>query len=141
MAKRRSKTRTVVRYKSRPRRSGASPALKKAQGQLVNLRSRLRKKGSTSGVQAVGKDFKTAAKLAVSVNAGAGIAGAINVYQPTVAGIDTRLVAGSALIAAGAMMLKGDMAAMAVCAGSGILAGYTQDSVQAMLESADSVVE
>ena len=142
MAARKPKTRTVVRWKPRSRRSGASPALKRANAQVINLRSRLRKvRSEGTGVKSVGKDWKTALKLGGAVNAGAALAGVTQALMPTVGPVDTRLAVGGGLMAVGAFFLKGDAAAMAVCAGAGMTAGLTQDTVQAALETTSAPEE
>lgn len=134
MARKRRRS-NVVRYKAR--RGGASPALKKSQGQVISLRSRLRKlRTEGTGVVTVGQDWQNAAKLAFGVNAGAAIAGAVLAVQPTLGGFDTRLLVGAGLMAGGAFLLKGDAAAITVCAGAGMTAGWTQDNVQGMVEDA-----
>ena len=129
----------VSRYKQKTKRRGASPALKKTQAQVIALRGRLRKvRSSETGVQAVGKDWKTAAKLAAGVNGGAAAGGALVAMQPEIAGFDSRLVAGGAFMAVGAFFLKGDAAAITVCAGAGMVAGWTQDYVQTMVSATTS---
>lgn len=125
----------VSRYKQKTKRRGASPALKKTQQQVIALRGRLRTVRAGSGVQAVGKDWKTAAKLAAGVNGGAAAGGALVAMQPELLGMDSRLVAGASFMAVGAFFLKGDAAAITVCAGAGMVAGWTQDYVQTMVSA------
>ena len=129
----------MSRFKQKTRRKGASPALKKTQQQVIALRGRLRtvRAGST-GVQAVGKDWKTAMKLAAGVNGGAAAGGALVAMQPELLGFDSRLVAGASFMAVGAFFLKGDAAAITVCAGAGMVAGWTQDYVQTMVSATTS---
>ena len=125
MATRRRRRGTVARRKTR---RGPSPALKKAQAQVQGLRSRIRNiRSNGTGVAAVQANTKVAAQTAAFVAGGGVAAGAVQAYYPNVAGMDTRLVGGLALIATGAMFLKGDVGAAAVCVGAGMLAGQLQD--------------
>ena len=132
----------VARYKTRRRwstkRRGPSPALKKTQAQVLSLRQRLRKRtAGGSGVVTVGKDWQNALKLAAGVNGGAAAGGALAATMPEIAGFDSRIVAGGGLMALGAFFLKGDAAAITVCAGAGMVAGFTQDYVQTMVSAAN----
>lgn len=132
MAKSRRKTRTAV---SRKRRRGASPMLKKTQNQVINLRSKLRNiRSQSTGIKAVQADWQTSAKTAAAVAVGGASGGLAQFYMPEgIGGFDTRLVAGTAFVAVGAMVMKGDMAALTVCAGAGMLAGYAQDKSYNMI--------
>ena len=132
MAKSRRKTSTTKVARSR---KGASPALKKTQAQVINLRSRLRSmRSNTAGIKAVQSDWQTSAKTAGAVAAGGAIGGLAQFYMPEgVAGVDTRLAVGAGLVALGAVVLKGDLAALTVCAGAGMLAGAAQDKTYNMI--------
>jgi hypothetical protein len=117
------------------RRRGASPALKKTQAQVISLRSRLRNmRSQQTGIKAVQADWKTSAKTAVAVAGGGAIGGAAQFYTPDgIAGFDTRLAVGAGMVALGALVLKGDAAALVVCGGAGMLAGYAQDQTYNMI--------
>ena len=79
-----------------------------------------------------------AAKLAAGVNGGAAAGGALVAMQPELLGFDSRLVAGAGFMAVGAFFLKGDAAAITVCACAGMVAGWTQDYVQTMVSATTS---
>jgi len=71
----------------------------------------------------------------LEVVGGGAAAGAAKVYAPEVMGIDTRLLVGAAGVAAALFApISPKLAGHAMAFGSGILAGYTQDVVEDMLD-------
>lgn len=100
----------------------AQAQLSKARAATANLRKNMGGKG--------GGMLTT-----LEVVGGGGTAGAIKVYAPEIMGVDTRIIAGGLGVVAGLfapISPKISNHVMAVC--SGILAGYTQDVVEDLLD-------
>ena len=113
------------------RRSGTSPRVKALEGSLKRARARSRtlsgQHANPKAAQALGMGAYGGAVVVAGGGAAAGIVGEL---FPSVAGIDTRLIAGAALVAWGAMS-KAGAAQIGACRGSGMLACYTEDLASA----------
>lgn len=110
------------------RRRGPSPALNNARNQIANLRSRLTK------VRRAAKNNQAGAmEGSIAIVAGGAAAGAAQTYMPDVAGVDTRLAAGGALLLLGTYGLEGKPGALTTLAGAGMLACWAQDMTADML--------
>ncbi len=117
------------------RRSGfrASPKLRKTEASLARARSQLRKaRAGAKGAQPVLME-------AAAVTAGGAAAGAVEAYMPDgIMGIDTSLIAGLGLVAAGVYLNTGSgnvqTAKVTTCLGSGMLAAWAADLTSGMLE-------
>lgn len=104
-----------------------SPTVARAQAQLAATKSRLaRMRGNASGK---GDLLVTG----VGVIGGGALGGVIAAKFPTVAGFDTRILAGLALGALGAFAVKGKAGRGLMLAGTGVLADVTGDKVHDML--------
>jgi len=117
---------TVARFMPRSitgpvKRRGPSPLLKKAQARLAATRASLRKARQNSG-------GKSSALITVAANvAGGAVAGVITAMLPNVGPVDTRLLAGAGLVAAGAFVVKGKWGGWMMIAGGAVLACYASD--------------
>ena len=110
------------------RRVGGA-ALTKAKEALAKANTRVRALGKNTA----GKGGSVVTVLEV-VGGGAS-AGAIKVYYPEVMGIDTRIIAGGAMLAAGLLApISPKIAGHIMAVGSGIAAGYAQDMTEDILD-------
>lgn len=111
----------------RPRRRGASPRVAKLESALKRARSRSsrlsREHKNPKAPQALGMG---AYGGAVVVAGGGAAAGVVSGVMPDVFGIDSRLLAGAALVAWGAMQ-RSEASQIGACLGSGMLACVAQD--------------
>jgi hypothetical protein len=113
------------------RRRGTSPRVKTLESALQRARARSRKLSvqhtNPKAAQALGMGVYGGAVVTAGGGAAAGVVGEL---FPAIAGIDTRLLAGAALVAWGAMSKTGG-AQIGACIGSGMLACYTEDLASA----------
>lgn len=120
------------------RRSGPSPALKKAQEALAATRSRLSAaRANTQGKGAAGE-------AALYTLGGGVLSGAMKAKFPEVMGYDSRIPAAVVLVGAGMFGVKGRIGGALVNAGAGVAACIVSDFVEDMLdgdESATSIEE
>ena len=113
------------------RRSGTSPRVKALEGSLKRARARGRRLSADhtnpKAAQALGMGTYGGAVVVAGGGAAAGVVGEL---FPSVAGVDTRLIAGAALVVWGAMSAaKG--AQIGAAMGSGMLACYAEDLASA----------
>ena len=112
------------------RRNGTSPRVATLEGALKRARARSRSlSGNPKAAQALGMGTYGGAVVVAGGGAAAGIVGEL---FPAIAGVDTRLVIGAALVVWGAMN-KGDGAQIGAAMGSGMLACYTEDLASGMV--------
>ena len=126
---RKGQTRKTARKAYFPvaRRRGTSPRVKTLESALKRARARSRnltaQHTNPKAAQALGMGTYGGA---VVVAGGGAAAGIVTELFPSVAGIDTRLIAGAALVAWGAMS-KAGAAQIGAAMGSGMLACYAED--------------
>jgi hypothetical protein len=78
----------------------------------------------------------------LEVVGGGGAAGAAKVYMPEVMGIDTRLIAGAVGVLGGLFApISPKISGHIMAVSSGILAGYTQDVVEDLLDGDEAAAE
>jgi len=115
------------------RRSGTSPRVATLEGALKRARARSRNltgaHANPKAAQALGMGAYGGAVVVAGGGAAAGVVGEL---FPSVGGIDTRLLAGAALVVWGAMS-KGSGAQIGAAMGSGMLACYAEDLASAMV--------
>jgi len=115
------------------RRSGTSPRVATLEGALKRARARSRtltgQHANPKAAQALGMGAYGGAVVVAGGGAAAGVVGEL---FPSVGGIDTRLLAGAALVVWGAMS-KGPGAQIGAAMGSGMLACYAEDLASAMV--------
>lgn len=108
---------------------GPSPALRRTQAALTRSRKAL----AAARVRGKGKGG-TMFQGATTALGGGAVSGVVMAYMPAVGPVDSRLLVGGALVAAGAWLLpQGKMATGAICAGAGTLACYVSDMIESMI--------
>ncbi len=122
---RRAKPRRNAIRRPPPRRAGTNLARldasrKRAQARVRKLSGEL---ANPAAARALGMGVYGGA---LTVAGGGAIAGVTSELFPSIMGVDTRLIAGAALVAWGGMS-KADPAQIAACLGSGMLACYAED--------------
>jgi len=119
---------TITTTRRNPRAGfKANKALSSAQAQI----KRYRTKAASIRKQAAAP--ASSIMSAASITAGGAAGGAVQVYMPQVMGIDSRWIAGAALVAAAAFQGTAKWAPSACLFGSGILAGAAQDFTAELL--------
>lgn len=116
--------RTALRTYAPPRRTGPSPALKKAQAKLASLRSthaKLRRSVKGQG--------GTLTNSAVVVGGGAASGFIEGFFPEGIMGFDPRYIVGGGLVAAGVWGVKGNWGTWLTFAGAGVLAAAAAETV------------
>jgi len=112
------------------RRRSTSPAVKKLETEKLRMRARYNKLRAKTK-QAPGKIGAT-----LCTTSGGAIAGASNVYFPSIMGIPSSAILGSALVAYG-FFDETKLGAGAACIGSGMLAAFASQWIESGLQSGD----
>jgi hypothetical protein len=105
------------------------PIAYKERAQTALARTTKQLSAARSKVRAIKKAAEAPSAVAFTVggvSGGAALAGVLVVEAPTVAGLDSRLIAGLLLVSLAAVS-RGPSASLVANVGAGLLAGYVQD--------------